>query len=304
VLSWALLACVIQGLLGCGDSNYKRENGQWFYDGVAVDSDIEPVNFVVIDNYFAKDASSGFYRGRRIYNGDIPSDAASFEVLNTWYAKDKLQVYHCDTERDSKEYWSIKRTIIKLVKAADPPSFRMMSDGYTPRDKSHVFSGVEVLPIRDVDSYELLDHGFSKDKLTAYYRSNPMPGTDAASFVALDANHARDKNKVYVVDGFYSGGTIKGVELVSFKTLGEGYAQDGKRAYYKGAVITRNDAGLLQVLGQTGYAKTPAQVFYQGQLLAGADAESFVLESSYKPDRDAHDRRGPFHLGARVTASP
>jgi hypothetical protein len=86
-------------------------------------------------------------------------------VLNTWYAKDKFKVYYCDTERDSRDLWSIKRINFKVVSAADPATLKMMSDGYTPRDKSHVFNKLDNIPIRDVASYELLEHSFSKDKI-------------------------------------------------------------------------------------------------------------------------------------------
>jgi hypothetical protein len=300
---WILVTWVISLLFGCSDSNYHKKGGKWHYDGVPVDSVNEPVNFVVIDRYFAKDDQNGFYQGRRLYNGSEPSDGASFQVLNSWYAKDKHSVYYCDTERDAKEYWSIKRIVIKIVDIADPASFRMMSDGYTPRDNFHVFEGVKTVPIRDIDTFELLEHSFFKDKSIAYYKTTEIAGSDPSTFVVLDAHYAKDKFKVYFVEGFFVGGFIKNAHIASFKALGDGYASDGNRGYYKGAVITNTDAHSLVYLNHMGYAKTNGQVFHDGQLIPDADAASFKPADKFDPTFDATDKTGLFSAGARVKAT-
>lgn len=92
----------------------------------------------------------------------------------------------------AKEYWSVKRTAIQVLAEADPATFRMLADGYTPRDKEHVFYRADVVAIRDVESYELLENEFSKDKLSAYYRGIEMVGSDAATFTVLDMHYAKD----------------------------------------------------------------------------------------------------------------
>jgi hypothetical protein len=297
---WILLTWIISLLFGCSDSNYHKKSGKWHYDGIPVDRVNEPVNFKVIDRYFAKDEQTGFYQGSRIYGDDQASDGPTFEVVNTWYAKDKFRVYYCDTERDSKEYWSIKRTVVTVVVGADPATFRMMSDGYTPRDKAHVFNRVNIVPIRDIDSFKLLEHWFAKDKISAYYREKEIVGSDAASFTPIDQDYAKDKSKIYFVDGFYIGGTIKGVLIASFTALGDGYASDGKRAYYKGAVITSKDADSLVFLSRMGYAKTRSQVFHNGTLMPDADAASFAAAEKFDPNFDASDKRGAFSSGERI----
>ncbi|MFZ6766358.1 DKNYY domain-containing protein [Undibacterium sp. Di26W] len=82
--------------------------------------------------------------------------------IRPWY-------FFCDTERDSKKYWSIKRTVIKKIKEADPASFRMMSDAYLARDKTHLFRQYKIVPVQDIDSFVLLGHAFSRDKLRGYF---------------------------------------------------------------------------------------------------------------------------------------
>jgi hypothetical protein len=262
-----ILMGILSLLFGCSESNYYKKSGQWHYDDTVVGSVAELQNFKVIDTYFAKDDRSAFYRGYRISHGELASDPATFEVLNTWYAKDKFWVYFCDTDRDSRDLWSIKHINIKVLEAADPATFQMMSDGYTPRDKSHVFYKLDIVPIRDVASYELLEHSFSKDKISAYFGTNEIVGSDPASFVALDMHYAKDKAKIYYVDGFYIGGIIKSVRAESFRVLGDGYASDGYTGYFKGKTILNRNADSLSSLHRMSYAKTQSQVFYEGRHL-------------------------------------
>lgn len=202
--------------------------GRWHYEGVPIYREDDSSNFLPLDDYFAKDDRVAYYRGIPIYRGEDPSDSASFEVLNTWYAKDKFRVYYCDTYRDSKEYWSIKRIRIQVVKDADPASFRLLSDGYAARDKLHLFDDGKIVPVRDIDSYELLEDGFAKDSKRGYYNRAEIEGSNGESFKVLDAHYAKDKAKIYFVEGFYIGGDLKHVVLESFKVLGMGMPRMGQ----------------------------------------------------------------------------
>ncbi|MFZ6723789.1 DKNYY domain-containing protein [Undibacterium sp. Ji49W] len=291
-------------LFGCGnESSYYKKNGKWHYDGMVVDSQNEPASFTPIDEYFAKDARIAYYRGTPIFIGENGSDSASFQVLSKYYAKDKAMVFFCDTERDSKEYWSIKRTVIKKIRDADPASFRMMSDGYLARDKSHLFRREKIVPVQDIDSFVLLEHAFARDKLRGYYRETEIPGSDGPSFNVLDAHYAKDQSKIYYVDGFSIGGTIKGVRQDTFKVIEEGYAVDGDKAYYRGKLISKDDVASLQYLAM-GYAKTSRQVFYYGQLLKNADAASFSMTERFNGNFDATDKNRQFSAGQAIKPVP
>lgn len=295
---------IISFLFGCGnESAYYKKNGKWHYDGTVMDSQNEFVNFTPIDDYFAKDARYAYYRGMPIFNGNDASDSASFQVLSKYYAKDKSMVFFCDTERDSKEYWSIKRTVVKKIRDADPASFRMMSDGYLARDKSHLFRQDKMVAVQDIDSFVLLDHFFAKDKLRGYYRETEIAGSDGLTFTALDAHYAKDRSKIYYVDGFNVGGSLRSVSYETFRVIEEGYALDGNKVYYHGDVISKEDAASLQYLAM-GYAKTSLQVFYYGKLLKDADAPSFTIAERFNGNFDATDKTGQYSAGERVKASP
>ena len=267
---WILLMGLLSFLFGCSESSYYKKGGQWHYDGVPINREAEPVRFEPIDDYFAKDERVGYYRGTPIYDGDRPSDAASFQVVSKYYAKDRAMVYYCDTERDSREFWTIRRNVIRKLRQADPATFRLLSDGYTARDKLHLFSDDRIVPVRDLESFELLADGFSRDKVRGYYRLAEVAGSDGASFAVLDSHYARDKARIYFVEGFRIGGSLKGVAPDSFKVL---------------------DAG---------YAKTPSQVLYQGKPIADADASSFAILETFDAQYDATDKTGKFHRGERL----
>ena len=302
---WIILMGILSMLFGCSsESNYHKKSGKWHYDGVPVNREIEPVNFKVIDDYYARDDTTGFYRGTPVYGGRDASDGPSFTALNTWYAKDKFRVYYCDTERDSREYWSIRKNVIKTVAGANAVTFRLLSDGYTARDAMNLFQEDKIVQVQDLESYELLEHAFARDRVRGYYRKREVAGSDGASFAALDAHYAKDKARIYYVDGFYIGGTIKGVRHESFNALGDGYATDGSRGYYKGKTITSEAAASLQYLEAMGYAKTAGQVFYSGELMQGADAPSFGRVAEFNAKFDATDKLGHFSAGQRVNLSP
>jgi hypothetical protein len=297
MLLWGLL-CL---LFGCGDSSgYYKKSGRWFYDGVPLNREADPAGLQVLGDFFARDSRIGYYRGSEIEVAGQASDGPSFEAMGRFYAKDRFRVYYCDTERDSKEYWSIRRNRIRVLTGADPASFRLLDDGYTARDRQQLFHNGVVRAVKDLDSYRLLEHSFAADRLSAYYRWTAIAGSDGASFEVLDSYYARDKARIYYVSGFDIGGSIKGAQRENFKMLEDGYATDGSRAYYRGAVIASRNAGSLQAFGQMGYARTLDQVFHNGKPMRDADAASFAVTPGFDPDFDASDRSGRFRNGERL----
>ncbi len=298
--NWLILMGILSLLFGCGkDPAYKKKSGKWQYQGETINPAREPVNFQPIDDYFAKDDKVAYYRGTPIADEVRSSDAATFQVLNKYYAKDKATVYFCDTERDSKEYWSVRRNVIKNIRDADPATFRLLGQTGLARDKRYLFRANKAIQVRDLDSFTVLDGGFAKDKVRGYYLDTEIKDSDGASFTALGANYAKDKQAVYYVDGIVIGGTIKDVDLASFTPLDNGYARDRAKVYYHGIAINDQDAPALTVLPM-GYAKTGKQVFHNGKLLADADAASFSVMEKPSDSVDASDKAGKFAYGKRI----
>ncbi len=181
-------------LFGCGNSDesaYYKKGGKWFYAGVQIYAETAPVNFNSLNKTFARDDRTGYYRETPIKD----SDGASFEALRENDAKDRAHVYYCDTSRDSKKYWSIKRKRIVKVSQADPATYRLIGSDFA-RDKASVFYSGQLFNVEDVESFAVLDYGFTKDRVRAYHILVEIPHSDGATFVALNMNYAKDKSRV------------------------------------------------------------------------------------------------------------
>jgi hypothetical protein len=84
-----------------------------------------------------------------------------------------------ETFRESQDYFTTKKSRVIVVKGADPTTFRYMKSEYA-RDKAQVYFEGVLFPVKDVDTFELLDYGFARDRVSGYYHQRPVPeGPDA-----------------------------------------------------------------------------------------------------------------------------
>jgi hypothetical protein len=86
-----------------------------------------------------------------------------------------------ETFRESQDYFTTKKSRVIVVKGADPTTFRYMKSEYA-RDKAQVYFEGVLFPVKDVDTFELLDYVFARDRVSGYYHQRPVPGSDGASF--------------------------------------------------------------------------------------------------------------------------
>jgi DKNYY family len=85
---------MLTGLLSfprCSSGGYTQEGDKKFYNGKEIGKD-----FKVLNNVFAKDDSTAYFKGYAIEGADIPT----FTAVSKHYAKDKNRVYFCDEERE------------------------------------------------------------------------------------------------------------------------------------------------------------------------------------------------------------
>lgn len=294
------IGILILGLLAllCGCSSkepYQQRKGVWYFNG-------DPVllnpgeRLTPLIGAYAKSQQSGFYRGTRL----LGSDGKSFEALSDHYAKDQAQVYYCDAYRDGQDYFLIQRTRIKPLKA-DTTSFRYLKTGYARDARKMFFEGVE-FGVKHIDSFEILDYGFARDKITGYYHQTLVPGSDGSSFAFVDSRYSKDVRHVYYSYFDTKGKAtpksvrIEGALVGSFVSLEGGYAKDAGRAYYEGKPLAR--AASFEVLALD-YAKTDTQVFYRGKLVVGADALSFKMLETISDQADATDKNSSYKLGKK-----
>ena len=226
-------------------------------------------------------------------------------MLNDSYAKDKGDVYYGDTYRKGQEYYLIKHSRLRVLKGADPATFRYLNYDYS-RDKSSVFYEGVAFPVKDIDTFELIDREYARDRVTAYYHQRPIPGSDGSSFAVIDGGYSKDAKHIFYsrldprgTDPIRRSTALKGARPESFKVLGGGgYAADAAHVYYRGHLLTK-DAASFKVL-DSGYARTATRVYYEGKPVAGADAASFATLEKLTETADTQDRNGAFRHGKRV----
>lgn len=259
-------------LFGC-DTNkapYQRKDGVWHFEDQALPGVTE---LTVLNRRFAKSATQAFFRATPI-DGAEP---ASFEALDEHHARDRRQVWHADTYRDSRDYFTTKRIRIRRLDGADPASFMLLREDYA-RDARRVWHEGDPFPVKDAATFEVLANGFARDRQQGYYLRSAIPGSDGASFTVIDGQHARDARSIFHAD----------------MDLGQSPPRVVSRR------IAEADAGSFQALDSSGYARDTHRVYWHGRPLAGADPASFALLPMGTAGADAADARRRYSRGEAV----
>ena len=206
-------------------------------------------------------------------------DSASYVELGGYYSKDKNHAYTNAYDEDKLE----------IIEGADLVSFTSIGDLYA-KDKNHVYyyygfkDRVKIVNGADPASFNHLRHDYAKDKNLVFYNGKIFEGADSPSFSASNV-YAKDKNHVYD-----HGQIVEGADPASFvelKPTGKYinplvmYAKNKNQVYYYNTdtgtkVIKSADPNSIVFLGLE-YAKDKNHVYFEGNILAGADPATFKL---------------------------
>ncbi len=166
-----------------------------------------------VRDYWAKDKNYVYYLGYHENDSNIVrsaiADYDSFEVIDSHYARDKVQVYYCDS----------------IIYEADPASFEILADGYT-KDKDHVFYRGKAIEGMNPATFKVLESPYSKDDSHIFSRDKIIVEADYATFKILTDGYAKDKDHV-----FYQGKIVEDADPKTFKVKGEGLGKDKYREY-------------------------------------------------------------------------
>ncbi|MEO7996464.1 MAG: DKNYY domain-containing protein [Gemmatimonadaceae bacterium] len=298
VLLMGLLSC----LFGCGnDHPYTQKDGTWYFKKVAMSLE-KGESLTPINKKFAKSNRTAYFESSMIAS-DV--DVATFEPLSDHYAKDNKNVWYCDTYRDGKEYFTVKRYRTPRIVGADAPSFRMLNNYYA-RDTTWVYSDGVGFKVRDINTYERIGDMHARDKVSGYYLRAEIPGSDGPTFNFITSSYAKDAKHVYWSKFDTDAGTHPAIERTvtlpdadpaTFVMLESSYAHDAGQVYYEARVLSKSPA-TFRVL-ERDYAVSDSSVYYRGEVLKGADRASFVV----LPIGDgptAQDKLGTFNYEKRV----
>ena len=218
------------------------------------------------------------------------ADAASFEVLEGGYAKDKNHAY-------------VDGLILPQSEAG---TFKIIRKPYAA-DGNHIFYDRWLLS-NSPDKFRILEKGYSADGEKVFFgREEFLPGTvDAATFEQVgSSDFFRDKNRVYMDDKIVEGADSATFEYLPSKTYGNAknfdYARDARSVFYQGVKVagcdpkthkiidfqTHRDARHLYLLTEkisddpdhfqeldADYSKDSANVYWKSKKI-GADPATF-----------------------------
>ena len=173
------------------DHIWARDNLDYYVEMEAIPI-ADPATFQVIQSWYAKDARKVYFGSKVLYG----ADAASFQGIggeSGEFAKDATHVY-CQGQ---------------AVEVCDAATFQLLKCRFAKDSKHSYFcyqseSPPLVLPGSDGQTFEVIGpssqgYGYAKDARQVYQGGNVIKGADPATFVVdpTDSEKASDKNRHY-----------------------------------------------------------------------------------------------------------
>jgi DKNYY family len=313
--------CVVGGAVPASfvplDALYGSDTHQIFAGPNAIEADV--ATFRVLGGGYAVDARTVFCCERRL--GSITAcwtletaDPATLKVLAHRWAVDTTHAYCvgfvCE-QADPARLVPLTRWLAtdgrhvftgsRVLPGADPATFRALDEHYGV-DATNVFHG-EILAraVKHANraTFRVLGDNFAADDQFAFWESEVLAGIAPDALRPLSPSFACAGEQLLY---FYSGihgerqivadiwGTkpivLAGADSSTFRDLGELYGADAARAYYHSTPIElRGDARRLEVLGPS-LARDDAAVYFENEVVEGADPSSFRLVAAGGVARD------------------
>ncbi len=218
-------------------SRYARDENYFYNDGVIVEG-------VISDNLQKTDINGDTYwqnstqiiYGDQILAGANPDSFAGFEGFGGW-------AYSISNEQYFVYIYG------KRLPDVDRKSFTPLNE-FIAKDKNHIFEKENIILLgADAQSFELCDdHDFGKDNDHVYYMAHLQPFSikdiDVESFEILDRGFLRDRNHIYYTHQYKSIEKLEQVDAASFEVTAydESTNSDArdKNHYYYGEKIMGN----------------------------------------------------------------
>jgi DKNYY family len=214
---------------------YAKDNQQaWYNDQRFRVKDLN--SLTVLNHHFIKDNISA-YNDRKAITG---SHGATFELIDSYYAKDSLHYYFLNPEGGDFSVYNLP---------CDYSTFTPLVYPYS-KDKSNVFYRNEIIQGATPQHFIITGHPYSRDSRFVYYRTKKITGADPESFTLFKENessmgemvYAKDKNGIYCNEQLFAA-----ADIPSFRILNEKYTIDKNGVYYKMKRMPNADAATFKV---------------------------------------------------------
>lgn len=264
-----VIAVVLALLGGCSSNDepsslvdaagYHVRNGAVYYlnafPGKAFQIDgADAATFEVFDRTYARDREHVYINGHLLQG----ADAGSFQLLDRpGFSKDRDRVYQHDQPISE-----------------DPANFTFLGSDLA-RDSVNVYWTDGSVLSGDPQHFEIIadeDHYlFAKDGDTVFVNGNVIEDASPATFRLMEGAYSRDDATV-----FYFDTPIPGADIAAFRPLEGPYAADSARVYWMGKPIIGADPATFEVLNANfECAADRTRAYYRQAVIEGADPATF-----------------------------
>ena len=293
-----------------GMAEYIKKDNAVYYKDEIWQSDEKKVNdadfktFVELNKIYGKDNKNVFYGDEKLENADFKTFQAVGE--NTGRDKDNFYWYNQKVKINPKDFKFYKnkdkivyfrnngkiydlKVLDELNGIEDVDTFEVLDDEYS-RDKYNIYYGGVTLSDVDMDTFQIImPDAYAKDKNKVYYGSRPIREVNPKTVKILSEIYLKDDKSV-----FTKYRKIENADLDSFEVLGEMhiYAKDNKNVYLFGEIIKKADPRTFEIISEIAfatYSKDKEKVYISGMEIKGADSKTFEkLEKStfYSKDKN------------------
>ena len=196
------------------NAEYGKDRRRVYWRGSVIDG-AHPDSFECLSDLYSHDRNRVFWRERAI----LGADPASFVILNgrELWSRDSRDVFFGD----------------QPVGVSDPASFHVLNDAWASDGISYYYvrQFVPVGVLRsDYKSTRLLNSAYAVDREHAYFRTQPIPDADPATFRPLSEWYAVDAHRAY-----FEAAPVAGADVATFELAGHYHtAKDRYRTYVFG----------------------------------------------------------------------
>ncbi len=225
-------------------------------------------------------------------------DPSTFVRLNEAYSKDVKHVYYHN----------------EILDLADPSSFRVLSENHSA-DKRHVWYNNDTIPSADPTTFVVPEskNGLSfslalaHDAHDYYHGTSPLHVADVSSFKKIDGSWAIDCKNVYYLglDASIGENNIPIGDYATFRALSFRYAKDSKCVYYENQIVEGADPKSFRVLdGEQHFAQDKNRVYYQASGSSIRDLKSLKHKNMDMGLNDAFHTDGKTVYNSELMAMP
>ncbi|MBK8548998.1 MAG: DKNYY domain-containing protein [Saprospiraceae bacterium] len=214
----------------------------------------------------------------RFYDSVLENvDVHSFEILDEYFCKDKNKVFYYRTYRRGQDYFSSKKHSIQQLHGVDAATFVSLDYGYG-KDRLSAWHKAISFEVSDIQSLNVLDFQFVKDKNHVYIDCRKVPKVLGQSFERINTFYAKDAQHFYYIHSDEVQCALKNIpcDYHSYELLDYTYSKDNKNVFYNGEKIKNSNSESFLILSAP-FSKDRQNVYYESTIIQYADPQTFKL---------------------------